>query len=127
VSEDDVKLVMTQAECSREKAIEALEHHRGDILGAIVYLTRGIEYQPPILKQDLPPLKRTFMSFKEVSDFLSLPERSEPQFIIIDNDVKIMNKKEFEESYNEVSGLFCYELSRKVDQNTYELNQICRD
>jgi nascent polypeptide-associated complex subunit alpha len=38
INEDDVKTVMEQANCSREKAIKALNDNNGDLASAILSL-----------------------------------------------------------------------------------------
>jgi|SRR3989338_6774380 len=38
ISEDDVKMVMEQANCSREQAMDALKQNKGDIAQAILSL-----------------------------------------------------------------------------------------
>lgn len=39
VKEEDIKMVMDQASCSKEEAVEALQQTKGDIAEAIVYIT----------------------------------------------------------------------------------------
>lgn len=39
ISEDDIKMVVEQAKCSEEQAIEALKAKNGDIAEAIIYIT----------------------------------------------------------------------------------------
>ena len=39
VREEDIKMVMEQADCSKEEAMEALQATKGDIAEAIVYIT----------------------------------------------------------------------------------------
>ena len=39
IKDEDIKMVMEQANCSEEQAIEALKETSGDIAGAIIYIT----------------------------------------------------------------------------------------
>ena len=41
VEEKDIELVMTQADCSRERAIAALKKHDSDIVNSIMELTNA--------------------------------------------------------------------------------------